>query len=130
MKFGRLGVNGSLVPVTDDEADALERQVRETRVEKARANKEWTEIAPSTRLVRRGPGGRIVVDSETDIVYRDFRGAVFAPGRAAIEFVDERRKLAYIVDRREIRFYEATGEIWSEIFERRARRAARTRAPL
>lgn len=124
MRFGTLGL------VTEDDASALERQVREARIEKARANDAWTEISPATRLVRRGPGKRIVVDAETDKVYRDFRGGVFGQSTASIEFVDVKRPLAFTVDHGDVTFYEPTGEIWSEIFERKARREARSKAAL
>lgn len=121
-----MSILGKFGLMTDDEAADLQRRVRERRVEVARENPAWIEIAPLTRLVRRGPGGGMLVDSETDQVFRVFCGGVFAPKSASVEFVDHDRPLAFAVDRAgEVVFFEQVAESWTAIVERRARKAAR-----
>lgn len=82
----------------------------------------WTEITPAERLVRRGLSGTYV-DSESDRVYRRLHGAVFGPTSASVDFASPDAQLWFVVLRNlNIVFYEATGETWTQLVERRERR--------
>jgi len=107
-----------------EERDELAAQVREARVELAR--REWTEIAPRERLVRRGPW---LVDAETDALYVPRRGTTFEPGRAAL-ISGQGAALWFYLDRDDVVVLEkvrspASSSEHVERREARLRRAAR-----
>jgi len=107
--------------VTDRQRDEWNTQVRQARLELARSQRHWTEIA-ETRLVRRGP---FVVDSETDAVFVYWRGQVFESGRATVGYVRDDTPMIFTVDRGgEVIFLERHpgAATWSEIVARKARR--------
>ncbi len=105
----------------EEAAKHLER-VLEARVQTARTTSAWTEISPPQRLVRRGLGG-IYVDSESDLVYRRLNADVFGPTSASVDFASPDTQLWFVVDRHsELVFFEPTGEVWTELVERRERR--------
>jgi hypothetical protein len=106
---------------SDQQRNEHERQVREARLDLARRQSNWTELA-HVGLVRRGP---FLVDGETDQLYIVRRGVVFEPGRATIGYVPDNTPLAWFVDQAgNIVFLEQPGgpQTWSEIVERRAAR--------
>jgi hypothetical protein len=74
--------------VEDDQADearALREQVRAARVEFARRNDRWTEIAPAERLIPRGPARYgWLVDAETDLVWVRSKGSFFVTGPVTV----------------------------------------------
>lgn len=125
--IGRI-FGGPLRTVEDDEADqraAHVVKVRQARLELARANDQWEEL-PETRLVQRRPGGRYLVDAESDRIYSLGRGIVFEPGRSTVGYVDPNDRMTFYVDRdEEIVFLERLTHphTWSEFCERQARRA-------
>lgn len=80
----------------ESEVEAAMRLVRAKRVEVARRNESWTEIAEE-RLVVRELG--LLVDSETDIVWRLRRGEVFGPKSASVEFVSKDQRMSFFVSR-------------------------------
>jgi hypothetical protein len=98
-------------------APPADKELRDARVNAAR--RYWHET-PAERLVSRG---RWLVDAETDLVYRPFRGATFERGAARL-----------IADGQELSFYldgdgspvalECLPRTWSEMFDRRLRRGA------
>jgi hypothetical protein len=95
-------------------------EIRDRRVELARRNSHWTELA-ETELVRRG---RVLVSAESDEIFSFYRGMVFEPGSAAVAF-NESVPLYFYVDRAgEIVFLERQRGTWSEIVAKRARRRA------
>jgi hypothetical protein len=106
--------------ITDPQRDEWAGQVRKARLEVARGRNNWEEI-PETRLVRRG---RFLVDGETDLTYTLRRGVVFEPGRASIGYVTDQMPMTYFVtERGEIQFLEPGPCTWTEMVERKARRA-------
>ncbi len=106
-----------------DESDARPRelspQVRERRVEVARSNPRWTELA-AIDLVRRGP---FWVSASTDELFTVRRGVVFEPGSAAV-FEQTASLHFYVDDDRDLVFLERHARSWSEIVAGKARRGA------
>ena len=109
--------------LTDQDRAEHERQVRQARLELARRETHWTEIAPAERLVRRGP---LFVDSETDLVWVVRRGHIWEPGRASVGYLPDNTPMTYFVDQLgEVVFLEAPGGMprtWSEVVARQAAR--------
>jgi hypothetical protein len=107
--------------VTDPQREEWAGQVRKARLEVARGQKNWEEI-PETRLVQRG---RYLVDAETDLVYVRRRGVVFETGNATVGYVVPGTPMTYTVNEAdEVVFLElGSSRTWSEIVERKARRA-------
>jgi hypothetical protein len=107
--------------VTDRQRAELDRQVREARVQEARRQTGWTELA-ELRLVRRGP---FLVDSEDDVVYTLRRGSVFEPDRATVAYVPSgARMIFYVSGAGDVVFLERfPGAVtWSEVVARKPRR--------
>lgn len=99
--------------------------MRAARLEEARRQTAWTEIA-ETRLVRRGP---FLVDSDTDAVFVVRRGHVFEPGRATIGYVLDKAAMTYFIGRDgHIVFVEPYlgAATWSDIVARKAQRGSAT----
>lgn len=72
--------------------------VREARIEAARKQRGWIEIAPAERLISRGPAKYAwVVDSESDFLYRVAPGVWFEPCRATI-LADRAEGVSFFVD--------------------------------
>lgn len=105
-------------------AEKRAEHLRAARLDAVRRNRRWTELA-ETSLVRRGP---FLVSAETDEMFMLRRGVIFEPGKASIGYVSEDTELHYYVDQAgEIVFLERQPGTWSEVFEKRARRAAGAR---
>lgn len=113
-------VIGGREPIEPDEL-----QVIEARIRYARSNPSWHEVPEG--LVRRGPGGRYLIDPESDAVYSIRSGEVFSRGRAVPDFVDPKTELWFFVSERGPVFLGRPfgARSWSEIFGQRARSAAR-----
>jgi hypothetical protein len=109
--FGRLG-EPHRTP-----GQEFEDELRQARLEVARRVPGWTELDESA-LVRRG---RVLVDADTDAVYRPHRGVVFAPHSASL--IADQAPLAFYVDQDGgLRFLERLPGSWSEQVARQARR--------
>jgi hypothetical protein len=109
--FGRLGEP----PRTPGEE--FEDELRQKRVEVARRVPGWTELE-ETALVRRG---RVLVDADTDAVYRPHRGVVFAPH--SVTLIADQVALYFTVSPDGgLAFYELLPGTWSEQVARQARR--------
>lgn len=116
---------------TDDVGTGLDpargehdRRVREARLDVARRERSWTEVA-EMQLVRRG---RFWVDAESDLVFAVRRGHVFEPGRASVGYLPPNTPLTFYVDEDDtIVFLEEPhpGRTWSELVARKARRRER-----
>ena len=78
------------------ELDQAERELRAARVAALRRT-HWQELRESD-LVRRGIDGCWLVDEPSDRIFRVTMGAIFAPGRAAVEFAspDDSHKAFYV----------------------------------
>jgi hypothetical protein len=110
--------------VTEQMRSAHDRAVRDARLEFARRQAHWTELAEGG-LVRRGAS--FLVDSDDDAVYVLRRGHVFEPGRATIGYIPDNTAMTFYVDQADnIVFVErySGAATWSEIVARRARRGA------
>ena len=95
-----------------------EDAIREKRVQVARANPVWSEVA-ETLLVRRE---RWLVHAETDETFTRFAAQVWARGTAVIA-QNDRVPLTFFVDQQgEVHFLERQAASWSEIFAKRTRR--------
>lgn len=106
--------------VEDDEREERERhdqQVRAARVEVARKN--WAEIDPPERLVRRPLN--LLIDEETDLVYRLDRGDRWLTGKATLVSGEQNPRLAFYVDRVSGHpvVLERVGGTWTEECQRR-----------
>lgn len=102
-----------------------EEEIRAARVRFARGNQNWEELE-RPHLVRRGPW---LVHEPSDRLFVVYRGTVFS--RSA-NFA-EATTLAFTVGPDDtLTFFERVRHpaTWSEVVERQARRAARTRSPL
>jgi hypothetical protein len=104
-----------------DRGDVDEDELRVARLVAARRCQVWTEL--DGPLIRRGP---FWVDAESDRLYMPFRGAVWRPGAASIEYAGT-LPLAFVVHRDELTLYECVTSpaTWSEHVERQAKRKAR-----
>lgn len=99
---------------------SVEDELAARRVEVARGNSRWTEIAPAERLRQRELG--LLVDSETDLVWTRRPGMVWAPETAHVEYVDPRSEQTFYVDSAgEVVFLESVQMTWSEHVRRAAR---------
>jgi hypothetical protein len=109
--------------ITDQQRSEHERAVREARLEFARQQPHWTEVA-ETSLVRRGP---FLVHATTDELFVHRRGHVWEPGRATI-YVPENTPMTFTVNERgEVVFLEPPSgpRTWSEVVARKASREHR-----
>lgn len=102
--------------------EVTEDKLRAARVEVAR--KHWQEIDPPERLVSRQLG--LLVDEETDRVFRLCRASVFARGSSNLISGDG-ANLWFYVNRAgwPVILEPLAGKTWSGIVERRARKSAR-----
>ena len=116
MKFGTTLRRSKSAHIDDDQAQRL----RELRIEAARRNTYWTEVA-ETDFVRRG---RLFVHAESDELFKPYRGAIFAKDAGRPTF-NETVPLAFYVRDGELVFLERVARTWSEIVERRERRKHR-----
>ena len=97
-----------------------EAAVRERRVEVARRNHLWTELT-ETDLV---PRARYLVHAETDELFTLYRGVVFQTGSSTL--IADRTSMHFYVDRDGgLVFLKHQAGSWSELIERKARRARR-----
>lgn len=72
-------------------------------------------------------GVGFLVHSETDAVYRPWRGAVYGTGQVKSSFAGETELWFYVAhDSGELRFLEQLAGCWSQHVERRARRRVPT----
>ena len=103
------------------EAREHAENVRAERLRCARSNDAWTEI-PEPRLVRRGRG--FLVDAERDFVHTPYRGELWSPGKATLEYVDPRTPMAYSVTDGQVRFLETQTlpRTWSDVVARQTQR--------
>jgi hypothetical protein len=124
-----LGLESSLEEGTPDEVAEKKRRafnaaVRPARLEVARRNAKWTEIAND--LVPRARGW--LVSAETDAIYRGHAGVVFAP--YSVTVVADQAELYYYVDRDgDLQFLERIPGTWTEHLEKRAARELAKAAP-
>lgn len=103
--------------VAEKKRRALDEKLRPARLEVARRNAKWTEIAND--LVSRGRGW--LVSAETDAVYAPARGMVFAPH--AVNVIADQSELFYFVDDAgDLQFFERIPGTWTAHLERHAAR--------
>jgi hypothetical protein len=120
-----LSREGSLEEGTPDEVmekkrRALDERLRPARLEAARRNAKWSEIADD--LVSRGHG--LFVSADTDHVYAPVRGVVFETASVAI-IADQAPLYFTVAADGGLAFYERRPQTWSEMVARRTRRRAR-----
>jgi hypothetical protein len=80
---------------------------------------------PGERGCARSPAPAYLVDSDTDAVYKPWRGAVYAPGEVKGSFAEYTELHFYVSRAGELVFLERVPGSWTEHVERRERRRAR-----
>jgi hypothetical protein len=120
MKMPTMSMGARTLPFGDDLAERRQ-QLREARLKAARTQSNFSEIVPAERLIPRGPASlRLLVDTETDLLWRVSLGNVFLPDGASVAATHA--KVTYYVD--------ADGDVvtleraepfttWTKLLERR-----------